>query len=107
MATLFTNLSNDNTVAATQQLLHTLRIPFSSTGVKETITQHPNYPSIATVPDVLKPYKTEIIILQIDKDKLQQVSVPFVAYLLQAPAGFVTIINTSFNEVTELLPALF
>ena len=107
MFTLFTNISNDNTVSVTQQLLHTLRIPFSITGVKEAIKQHPDYPSIAAVHDVLKQYKTETIVLQIDKEKLQKVPVPFVAHLLQAPAGFVTVTNVSSHEVTYLQPSSF
>ncbi|NCU05837.1 MAG: thioredoxin domain-containing protein [Chitinophagaceae bacterium] len=105
MFTLFANLSNDNTVAVTQQLLHRLNIPFSFTGVQESVKQHPDYPSIAAVHDVLKQYKTDTIVLQIDKDKLQQVPVPFVAHLLQKPAGFVTVTNISSSNVTYLQPS--
>lgn len=104
MATLFTNLANDNTVAVTQQLLHALQIPFSFTGVKEAVKQHPDYPSIAAVHDVLRQYKTECIVLQVDKEKLQEVPVPFIAHLLQKPAGFVTVTSVKTHQVTYLKP---
>lgn len=107
MATLFTNLSNDNTVAVTQQLLHTLQIPFSFTGVKEAVKQHPDYPSIAAVHDVVTQYKTENIVLQVDKEKLQEVPVPFVAHLLQKPSGFVTVTRVQANKVSYLNPGSF
>lgn len=107
MAALFTNLSNDNTVAVTQQLLHTLQIPFSFTGVKETVKQHPDYPSIAALHDVLTQYKTANIVLQVDKEKLQEVPVPFVAHLLQKPSGFVTVTSVQANKVTFLKPGSF
>jgi uncharacterized membrane protein len=107
MATLFTDLSNDNTVAVTQQLLHTHQIPFSFIGVKETVKQHPDYPSIAAVHDVLSQYKTENIVLQVDKEKLQEVPVPFVAHLLQKPSGFVTVTSVQANKVSYLKPGSF
>jgi protein-disulfide isomerase/uncharacterized membrane protein len=104
MATLFTNLSNDSTVAVTQQLLHSLQIPFSFTGVKEAVKQHPDYPSIAAVHDVLTQYKTENIVLQVDKEKLQAIPVPFIAHLVRNPSGFVTVTNITGTEVTYLQP---
>lgn len=102
ISTLIANLSNDNAVSVTQQLLHKLQIPFSYTGVKEAIKQHPDYPSIASLHDVLNQYKTENIVLQINKEKLQEVPVPFIAHLQRKPNGFVTVTKVTNSNVTYL-----
>lgn len=102
MIAFFSNLATDNTVAVTQQLLYKLTIPFSYTAVNEAIKQHPDYPSIAAIHDVLSRYKTENIVLQVDKDKLKEVPVPFVAHLKQKPNGFVTVTSVKENEVAYL-----
>lgn len=107
MSTLFNKPSSDNTVAVTQQLLHHLHIPFSYSGLKESIRQHPDYPSIAAVHDVLIKYKTDNIVLQVNKEKLQEVPVPFVAHLQQKPSGFVTVTSVHASKVTFLKPGTF
>lgn len=97
---MLTIANRNNSIAVTQQLLHTLTIPFTSHKVEEALLQNPDYPSIAAVHDVLKEYRVDNMVLQIDKEKLAEVPLPFIAHMRGKTNGFVNVTAITPDVVT-------
>jgi uncharacterized membrane protein len=91
--------NRNNTIAVTQQLLKGLSVPFTNHKVKEAIEQNPDYPSIAAIHDVLKEYHIENMVLQVEKGKLDEVPVPFIAHMRGKTNGFLNIVTVTSEEV--------
>lgn len=102
MSNIFSTVSPHNSIAVTQQLLNSLQVPFTFGTVKDSLKQHPDYPSIAAVHDTLKEYKVDNLVLQTEPDKLDELPLPFIAYLKGKSAGFITVTNVTAHEIIFL-----
>jgi len=102
MPAILSTLSANNSIAVTQQLLNGLKIPFTFSGVEQAVKQQPDYPSIAAVHEVLKEYKTENLVLQVEKENLDQLPVPFIAFMHGKPGGFITVTQVTDEAVIYL-----
>lgn len=91
--------SQQNSIAVTQQLLQSLSINFTKHKVEDSLLQNPDYPSIAAVHDVLQEYKVDNMVLQVDKEKLKEIPVPFIAHLRGKINGFITVTKVSDNSI--------
>jgi uncharacterized membrane protein len=96
---MLTLASRNNSIAVTQQLLKTLFIPFTNHKVEEAMLQNPDYPSIAAVHDVLKDYGVDNMVLQVDKEKLNEVPLPFIAHMRNKTNGFITVTAVTTDAV--------
>lgn len=91
--------NRNNSIAVTQQLLSTLAVPFTNYKLEEAMLQNPDYPSIAAVHDVLQEYKVDNMVLQVEKEKLKEIPVPFIAHLRGKTNGFITVTKVSDNNI--------
>lgn len=94
------NIANqNNSIAVTQQLLQSLSVNFTKHKVEDSLLQNPDYPSIAAVHDVLQEYKVDNMVLQVEKEKLEEIPVPFIAHLRGKTNGFITVTKVSDNNI--------
>jgi uncharacterized membrane protein len=73
---LFEPLSNGSETA--QLLAELLNVKISATTLVKEIEEHPNYPSLLSISDLLNNYGIENIGIKIDPAKLEEIPVPFV-----------------------------
>jgi len=102
MPAILSTVSADNSIAVTQQLLNGLNIPFTFSAVEQAVKQHPDYPSISAVHEVLKEYKTENLVMQVEKENIDQLPVPFIAYMHGKPGGFITVSQVNDKRISYL-----
>lgn len=76
-------------------------IPVSASLLRERLSAHPDYPSLLSVTDVLDEWGIDNAALVIDKERLQQVPLPFLAHDVRNN-GFV-LINNIEKQVTNNL----
>lgn len=80
------------------QLLQNLKVKVTFDTVKTTLENHPDYPCILSISDALKQWKVDNYILQVDKEKLHQLPLPFIAHL-QNTRSFITVTNVTAGNV--------
>ncbi len=102
MPSILSPINANNSIAVTQQLLNGLKIPFTFSAVEQAVKQQPDYPSIAAVHEVLKEYKTENLVLQVEKENIDQLPVPFIAFMQGKPGGFVTVSQVTGESISYL-----
>lgn len=90
---------NDSLTSIVFQLLHHLKINVAISTIKATLENHPDYPSLLTISDSLKQWKVDNCLLKVDKEKLHQLPVPFIAHLQAQADPFITITNVTSNNV--------
>lgn len=91
--------NRNNSIAVTQQLLRTLAVPFTNHKVEEAMLQNPDYPSIAAVHDVLKEYRVDNMVLQVDKEKLNEIPLPFIAHMRGKTNGFIHVTAVTADTI--------
>jgi uncharacterized membrane protein len=75
-------LSNeDSCVVATHRLLQTMMVPVTRTALSGNLHEHPDYPSLLSVSDVLKDYKVDNISLRTNLEQVLQLPAPFLVQL--------------------------
>ena len=99
MPNIFSTVSPHNSIAVTQQLLNSLQVPFTYGSMKDSLKQHPDYPSIAATHDVLTEYKVENLVLKVEPDKLDELPVPFIAHMKGKDSGFITVKHITASEI--------
>jgi hypothetical protein len=73
--------------------LHSLNIQVSSSYLEEKLRSHPDYPSMASITGTLDELGIDNAALVVDKEKLDEVPVPFLAYDSSNAGGFVVVHN--------------
>jgi uncharacterized membrane protein len=97
LANLFKTESNP--VAATKALVRQLGIKVSASAIKTQIDNHPDYPSILSISDSLRHWKVDNIAIQADKEKLNDLPLPFIAHLKKQGGSFITVTNVTNTDV--------
>lgn len=90
---------NHSLTKVVTQLLQYLKVKVTFNTVKTTLENHPDYPSILSISDSLKQWKVDNCVIQADKEKLHELPVPFIAYML-ANRSFITVTNITDSYVT-------
>ncbi len=80
-------------------LLQQLRVNVTGKSVNEALLNHPDYPSLLSITDVLKQWNIASTAIRVDKEKLHEIPVPFVAYTKNSGGSFLTITQTSQQHV--------
>lgn len=80
---VFTNPAEENCTNALRQLLHALKVKVSTTSIRK-IKDHPDYPSLFSIADMLAKWKIERVGLKVTADKLPGLPTPFIAHVKQA-----------------------
>jgi len=105
MKNLFTfnrTSSEAGPIAATGQFLELLKVKVSRATLKETLLSHPDYPSLLSVTDSLGRWHLQTMGLKADPDKLDQLPVPFVAYLKKGEGQFLTVKEITNGQLITL-----
>ncbi|MBN8837606.1 MAG: thioredoxin domain-containing protein [Sphingobacteriia bacterium] len=87
---IFNVLNNlTNTVAC---FLKQLDVKHTVFGVNEALHNHPDYPSLLSISDVLKKnYKMEVAALSVTNEKLVDIPLPFITLLKETGKPFITV----------------
>jgi len=73
--------------------LRELKIPISKSYLKQQLLSHPDYPSLLSITDILTDLRIENTAVEIQKDQLHEVDIPFLAHLNGNGGEFVIIKN--------------
>lgn len=73
--------THDNCIKVTEELLSILKVRVTNTTLKNELYNHPDYPSLLAISDILTGYGIENISTQITIDKLVELPVPFIVPL--------------------------
>jgi hypothetical protein len=76
------------------QWLNKLHIPLSSGYITEKLLSHPDYPSLASVTDILEDLNIEHAAMVVDKERLKEIPVPFLAHINGKQADFILVTDT-------------
>ncbi|HEY4326117.1 MAG TPA: vitamin K epoxide reductase family protein [Mucilaginibacter sp.] len=79
----------------TSLLAELLEVKISEGTIKKELEQHPNYPSLLSISDVLNNYGIENLTVNVDDDKIAKASVPFITQIKGAKS------NTDFFTVVK------
>lgn len=87
---IFNVLDNlTNTVAC---FLKQLEVKYTVNGINEALHNHPDYPSLLSISDVLKKsYKMEVAALSVTNEKLVDIPLPFITLLKETGKPFITV----------------
>ncbi len=74
------NAEEENCTNTLRQLLRILKVKVSNTGIKK-IKEHPDYPSMLSLSDMLSEWKVENAAFKISPDKIGALPTPFIAQM--------------------------
>jgi len=89
----------ENPVRTAIQLLKCLHVEATSSHVNNALKNHPNYPSLLSISDLLTSLKVDNVSIQTSAEKLNEIPLPFVS-LLKEKNNFITVIGISENTVS-------
>lgn len=70
----------ESPVNATIALLKSLGVKVTNATVNNTLQNHPDYPSLLSISDALKSWKIEDMAAKVEKEKLDELPLPFIAH---------------------------
>lgn len=82
-----------------------MKIPVSRTYIKQQLLSHPDYPSLLSITDTLDELDIQNTALQIEKEQLPELPVPFIAHLNGNGGEFAMIKNR--DNLDKQLPGFF
>ena len=92
----------DHPVRTTVQLLQRMGVHVTSRTVKETLEQHPDYPSLLSISESLSGWKVNNACIQVEPDNLEKIPIPFITHLRYEGGIFVTVISIEGDRITYL-----
>lgn len=94
------NDTEKNAYLTVKTLLKKAQINVSDTGLKNTLWYHPDFPSMASISDVLKDFKIENIGTRIEVKQLQDIPLPCIAHINNGRGlFFATITDVNEDEI--------
>ena len=99
---MFNPTSKDNAIVAAYRLARLLRVKVTRRTLEETLGNHPDYSSLLSLSDAFDEWKVDNAALQLDKNQLAEVPVPFLAYLTVDKGMFAVVRAVSGNSVEWL-----
>lgn len=97
LAPLLTASLESNIVNAARSLLRSMNVKASTTGVKQQLQEHPDYPSLSSISDVLKNWNIHNISIRADREMLERLPTPFLVQLRDT-TGFYFVVIKSLDE---------
>jgi hypothetical protein len=85
--------------------LREMKIPVSKTYIRQQLLSHPDYPSLLSITDTLDELGIENAAVQIEKDQLYEMPVPFLVHLKGGGGEFAVINNR--NNLDRQFPNFF
>lgn len=85
--------------------LKEMKIPASKSYIRQQLLSHPDYPSLLSITDTLDELGIENAAIRIEKDKLQDMPLPFLAHL-NGNGGAFAMVNTR-DKLENQLPGFF
>src|SRR6185503_5135850 len=73
--------------------LKELKVPVSKTYLNQQLLSHPDYPSLLSITDTLNELNIESTAIQIEKEHLTELPIPFIAHLNGNGGEFVMVEN--------------
>src|SRR5699024_6042583 len=100
MASLFTS-PQDNVIATTVKLMALLKVKVTRSSIRESLQEHPDYPSMLSVADVLSAWKIKSLGVQLPVERLASLPSPFIAQIKEEKGHeFAVIRAINHGEIT-------
>lgn len=97
---MFTFFKKDNALAITQALVKALHARITLTTLKNRLENHPDYPSMLAVSDVLQSNNIENYVVNLTPSELQEVPMPCIAPLI-TEGGIFALVNSVKDNIVE------
>ncbi len=81
-------------------LLQQLRVQVTHSSINNALLNHPDYPSLLSITDVLRQWNIASTAIRVDGEKLHEIPVPFIAYTKNSGGSFFTITQTTQQYVS-------
>ncbi|MBS1579259.1 MAG: thioredoxin domain-containing protein [Bacteroidetes bacterium] len=95
---IYNNLTN-----TTVQLLKQLKIPYTVLAANKALQNHPNYPGLLSIADILKNnYTIDTAIIEVADEKLPETPLPFITLLPNKTKPFITVTNITTENIEYL-----
>lgn len=99
---MFVSIYN-NITNTTVQLLKQLKIPYTVLAANKALQNHPNYPGLLSIADVLKNnYTIDTAIIEVADEKLPETPLPFITLLPNKTKPFITVTNITTENIEYL-----
>ena len=95
------NPSEKNAFVALEQLLKLTKVKVTSTTLKNKLLQHPDFPTLVSLSDVLTDVKVDNMATRINPYQLAEIPLPAIVHL-EDGTGYVTINKVADNQVEWL-----
>jgi uncharacterized membrane protein len=95
--------SNESIEVVTKQLLRLLHVQVTNTTLKETLQEHPDYPSLLSISDSLRTWKVESVGVKVPFEQLISLPTPFLVHFKNNK--IVPVIATHQEGISFLNPA--
>lgn len=94
----------ENPVNATIALLHSLGVKVTNTTINERLINHPDYPSLLSVSDALNRWQVENMAVKVEKEKIEELPLPFLAHSTENGGTFTTVTKITADVVEYAKP---
>ena len=76
-----------------------LHVMVTKTSIANALQNHPDYPSLLGISDVLKQWKVSSTAIKADKNNLAELPLPFIAHINTAQPTFITVTHLKNTHV--------
>lgn len=90
----------NNSVAIVTQLIRRLQVPVTFSSIKRELEEHPDFPSLLTISDVLRGWRVENVAYEVSIDELKDVPVPFLAHVSDSGGKFIIVNSIDEQHVS-------
>ena len=87
-------------VNATIALLQRLQVKITNSTINKALQEHPDYPSLLSINDVLNQFNINTAAVNVEKEKITALPLPFIAHITNKGGGFVTVTDIKDNSLT-------
>ena len=98
------NNERNNIINTVSHLLTSLQVQVTHTSIKETLEEHPDYPSLLSISDALGQWGITNKTYKLNKQQLSNLSLPFITNLKSQRGVFITVTNLSASSITYFDP---
>ncbi|ADB36836.1 cysteine peptidase family C39 domain-containing protein [Spirosoma linguale] len=93
--------TDENASASLYALLKRLRVKVTRATVRESLEQHPDFPSLLSLSDVLNDWQVESMGLQLNTvEQLRELTLPFIAHLRKNNGWYVLVTALQGDTIT-------
>jgi hypothetical protein len=89
-----------NSALATIALLRLLKVKVTNETINTLLENHPDYPSLLSINDVLPQFNLKTFAIDADKKRIYEFPLPFLAHIITKGGMFVTVTNIKDNKLS-------